>query len=136
MEEIEEVIEGLEEKVLDSQDAGIKGEIHRLKKELLVLRKSISPLREAIGRFSKTDSPCVEESCLVFIRDLYDHTIQIMDMVETYRDMLNQYVEGRGWFLDYEGNEILESDPRTFEENAHFELIAELGLGLLLKEKH
>ena len=89
MEEIEEVIESLEDKLINVQEANIKGEIHGLKKELLVLRKSISPLREAIGRFSKTDSPFVEENSIVFIRDLYDHTIQVMDMVETYRDMLN-----------------------------------------------
>ncbi len=89
LEEIEDVIESLEEKVINNQDANIKGKIHGLKKELLILRKSISPLREAIGRFSKTDSPFVEESNLVFIRDLYDHTIQVMDMVDTYRDMLN-----------------------------------------------
>lgn len=89
LEEIEEVIESLEEKVLSSQSSNIKGEIHSLKKELLVLRKSISPLREAIGRFSKSESPFVEENSLVFIRDLYDHTIQVMDMVDTYRDMLN-----------------------------------------------
>jgi len=89
MEEIEEVIESLEDKLINVQEANIKGEIHGLKKELLVLRKSISPLREAIGRFSKTDSPFVQENSIVFIRDLYDHTIQVMDMVETYRDMLN-----------------------------------------------
>ncbi|MBT8300960.1 MAG: magnesium/cobalt transporter CorA, partial [Maribacter sp.] len=83
------VIESLEDQLINTQEANIKGEIHGLKKELLVLRKSISPLREAIGRFSKTDSSFVEESSIVFIRDLYDHTIQIMDMVETYRDMLN-----------------------------------------------
>jgi magnesium transporter len=89
MEDIEDVIELLEDRIMEDQDANIKGEIHRLKKELLVLRKSISPLREAISRFSKTDSPFVKESSLIFIRDLYDHTIQVMDMVESYRDMLN-----------------------------------------------
>ena len=89
MEEIESVIEGLEETLIEDEDANIKGEIHSLKKELLSLRKSISPLREAISRFSKSDSPFIEEHNRIFIRDLYDHTIQIMDMVESYRDMLN-----------------------------------------------
>jgi len=89
LEEIEEIMEVLEDKVISNQDKNIKGEIHALKKELLVLRKSIAPLREAIGRFSKTDSSFVEERNIIFIRDLYDHTIQIMDMVDTHRDMLN-----------------------------------------------
>jgi len=60
-----------------------------LKKELLMIRKSISPLREAISQFSKSDSPYIEESTTVFIRDVYDHTIQIMDLNETQRDILN-----------------------------------------------
>lgn len=89
MEEIESVIEGLEETLIEDEDANIKSEIHSLKKELLSLRKSVSPLREAISRFSKSESQFIEEHNRIFIRDLYDHTIQIMDMVESYRDMLN-----------------------------------------------
>lgn len=89
MEDIEEVIESLEDSLINNPDENMKGAIHDLKKELLVLRKSISPLREAVGRFSKSDSPFIDDSINIFIRDLYDHTIQIMDMVDTYRDMLN-----------------------------------------------
>ena len=89
LDEIEDVIEELEDQLLAAPDHEIKEQIHHLKKELLVVRKSINPLREAISRFSKSDNAFIEESSLVFVRDLYDHTIQIMDMVETYRDMLN-----------------------------------------------
>ena len=48
----------------------------------------MAPLREAISRFSKTESPFVDESSVIFIRDLYDHTIQVLEIIETYRDML------------------------------------------------
>ena len=89
LDQLEEVIESLEEKLLETPDHTIKGKIHHLKKELLTVRKSISPLREAISRFSKSDSPFIEDHSTVFVRDLYDHTVQVMDMVETYRDMLN-----------------------------------------------
>lgn len=89
LEDIEEVVEAFEEKLLLNPENHSKKNIHRLKRELLVLRKSIAPLREAISRFSKTDSPYVDEKTTVYIRDLYDHTIQIMDAVESYRDMLN-----------------------------------------------
>ncbi len=88
LEEIEDVIENLEDRLLSSQDIRNKGEIHDLKKQLLVLRKSIAPLREAIGRFSKSESAFIADSTRVFVRDLYDHTIQVMDSVENYRDML------------------------------------------------
>jgi len=89
MEEIEEVIEHIEDQLLASPDHTVKEQIHQLKKELLIVRKSISPLREAINRFSKSELPLVEEGTTIFIRDLYDHTIQIMDVVENYRDILN-----------------------------------------------
>jgi magnesium transporter len=89
LEDIELEIESLEEGVLETQDLSNKSKIHLLKKELLVMRKSIAPLREAIGRFAKTDSPFVAENTVVYIRDLYDHTIQVMDAVESFRDLLN-----------------------------------------------
>ncbi len=89
LDQIEELIEGLEDSISTSLELNRKGEIHSLKKELLSLRKAIAPLREAIGRFYKTDSNIVQDNSRIFIRDLYEHTIQIMDTVESYRDVLN-----------------------------------------------
>lgn len=89
LEGLEDIIELLEERIATDYNIKNKSTIHSLKKELLVLKKSVSPLREAISRFSKTESLLVEESSLVFIRNLYDHTIQVMDSIESYRDMLN-----------------------------------------------
>jgi magnesium transporter len=89
LDEIEDVIEDLEDRLMGSEDIRKKGEIHDLKKQLLLLRKSIAPLREAIGRFSKSESAFIDENTRVFLRDLYDHTIQVMDSVENYRDMLS-----------------------------------------------
>lgn len=86
---VEEAIEEIEDKLVADPDNNIKERIHQLKKELLVVRKSISPLREAISQFSKSDNNMIEENSSFYVRDLYDHTIQVMDMVETYRDMLN-----------------------------------------------
>lgn len=89
LEDMEEVIEELEEQMMREQLIKNKSDIHKLKKELLTLRKSVSPLREAIGRFAKIESEFVEESSYPYIRDLYEHTVQIMDTVESYRDILN-----------------------------------------------
>ncbi len=89
LDEVESVIEELELEILENPDNQTKSKIHRLKQEMLIVRKSIAPLREAIGRFSKSENEYIDPETLIFIRDLYDHTIQIMDMVETYRDLLN-----------------------------------------------
>lgn len=90
LDDIESVIESLEDNLIKgNQDIKNKTRIHELKKELVQVRKSIAPLREAINRFSKSESSLIENDTYAFLRDLYDHTIQIMDMVESYRDMLN-----------------------------------------------
>ena len=89
MDNLEDTIEIIEDTLLNKPTSQIKERVHFLKKELLKMRKSVAPLREAISRFSKSESPLIEDSSLVFTRDLYDHTIQIMDMVDNYRDTLN-----------------------------------------------
>ena len=65
-----------------------KNDIYNVKKELLRFRKSIAPLREAINSFSRSDSPLIEDKTKVFIRDVYDHTIQVMDNIDSHRDIL------------------------------------------------
>ena len=89
LDEIEQIIEQLELQVVQNPTQAVRSEIHTLKIAALSLRKSIAPLREAVGRFSKSEHALVQEGTLIFLRDLYDHTIQVLDMVETYRDMLN-----------------------------------------------
>ena len=89
LEEMEDVIENLEEKMLVEQNIKDKNKIHHLKKELLIMRKSVAPLREAFGQFSKTESSFVQNNSQAFIRDLYEHTVQIMDSIDSSRDILN-----------------------------------------------
>lgn len=88
LEDIEEQIITLEEQILSSQDSAVKSAIHNLKKELMSMRKYLPPLREAIGKFSKTDNPLVSQDSPVFIRDLYDHTLQALEMTDNYREQL------------------------------------------------
>ncbi|MDD7885248.1 magnesium/cobalt transporter CorA [Flavivirga sp. 57AJ16] len=89
LENIELQIETLEETMIENVDHSTKNKIHRLKKELLSLRKSILPLREAIANFYKTESSFVHDDSRIFIRNLYENTVQIMDTLESYRDILN-----------------------------------------------
>lgn len=89
LDKVEEAVEEIEESILNNPDTKVKARIHNLKKELLIIRKSISPLREAISRFTKSEHELIDEGTMLYVRDLYDHTIQIMDMTENYRDILN-----------------------------------------------
>ncbi len=86
LEEIGEEIEEMEEKVVLDPSPKIVRSIHKLKRNLIVLRKSIWPLREVLGILEKIESPLIKNLSMYF-RDIYDHTIQIIDTLETYRDL-------------------------------------------------
>jgi len=86
---VEEKIEELEDLISTSTETINKSDLYALKKELLKIRKSVSPLREGINLFSRTESNLVDERTLVFIRDVYDHTIHIVDNTDTLRDILS-----------------------------------------------
>jgi magnesium transporter len=64
-------------------------QIHSVKRELISLRKSVWPLRELINGLEKTESALIKKATRVYLRDVYDHTIQVIDTVETFRDMVS-----------------------------------------------
>lgn len=89
LDQLQETLDTLEEEVMYNPDNQTKSKIHQLKLQMLLLRKSLLPLREAINWFVKSDCPIIHETTDIFTRDLYDHIVQVIDMVETYRDILN-----------------------------------------------
>ncbi|MBM3298202.1 MAG: magnesium/cobalt transporter CorA, partial [Candidatus Aminicenantes bacterium] len=88
LEKIGDEIEALEGEILKEPKTAVVQRIHHLKREMIFLRKSVWPLREAIARLERRESPLVKDSTTVFLKDVYDHTIQVIDTVETFRDML------------------------------------------------
>ena len=87
LEKLGERIEGLELELVEHPGRKTLHEIHRLKRELLYLRRSAWPQREVINALQREESQLVRPETRVYLRDCYDHTIQILDMVETYRDL-------------------------------------------------
>ncbi|WP_034259650.1 magnesium/cobalt transporter CorA [Aequorivita capsosiphonis] len=82
-------IELLEDKLFDDkEDPNITQEIQELKKEILKVRRAVVPLREVINRLEKIETPLIEQRTNKYIRDLYDHIIQVNESVEIYRDMI------------------------------------------------
>ncbi|MBK5214118.1 MAG: magnesium/cobalt transporter CorA [Flavobacteriaceae bacterium] len=82
-------VEMLEDKLFDDkEDPNIIQEIQELKKEILKIRKAVLPLREVINRLEKIEIPLIEERTNKYIRDLYDHIIQVNESVEIYREMI------------------------------------------------
>ncbi|MFC1822644.1 magnesium/cobalt transporter CorA [Thermodesulfobacteriota bacterium] len=87
LEKIGERIELLEEELLEKPTPETMQMIHNLKRELIFLRKSVWPLREIIANLERGESDLIQEKTTIFLRDVYDHTIQVIDTVETFRDM-------------------------------------------------
>jgi magnesium transporter len=89
LEKLGERIEFLEEKLVANPNPETLQIIHNLKREMIFLRKSVWPLREVISGLERGESSLIKESTRIYLRDIYDHTIQVIDTIETFRDMLS-----------------------------------------------
>lgn len=86
-------LEELEERILTAAGQETLGKIHVVKRELILLRRMLWPQREVINQLLRGDDGLVREETQVYLRDCYDHTIQIMDLLETYRDMAGSMLD-------------------------------------------
>jgi magnesium transporter len=89
MEHIGTKVEALESEVLDNPTPRTAARIHRLRRDLVLLRRSLWPLREMIGSVLRSDSPLLGETVRPFYRDLHDHTVQVIETLETFRDVVS-----------------------------------------------
>ncbi len=93
LEKFGEEIEGIEEVLLKNPQTETLHRIHNLKWDLLSMRKSLWPLREEINNLIKTESSLVKQSTFLYLRDLYDHTIRAVEIIETLRDLISGMLE-------------------------------------------
>ncbi len=89
LEKLGEKIEGMEEELVTNPTPETLQTIHNLKREMIFLRKSVWPLREVVSRLERGESDLIKDSTGIYLRDVYDHTIQVVDTIETFRDMLS-----------------------------------------------
>jgi len=88
LEKLGENIETLEEDLLENPSPETLQTLHEMKREMIYLRKQIWPIREITNGLVKSESSLIQEQMHVYFRDVYDHTIQVIDTVESYRDIL------------------------------------------------
>jgi len=93
LENLGEQIESLEDKLLHAPSSQNLATIHELKRELVFMRRSVWPLREVVGGFDRLESELVHDFTRPYLRDLYEHTVQVIDTVETFRDMLSSLLD-------------------------------------------
>ncbi len=89
LEFIGDLLEEMDDLIIENPTPAHMHELHRLKQCVLALRKSVWPLREEINVIERSESTLLHSGTRVFLRDLYDHTIQVIDIVENYRELLS-----------------------------------------------
>jgi magnesium transporter len=107
LEKLGEQIEVLDERMLASRAREVARTIHLLKREMIWLRKAVWPLREMVSTLQRAESPLVRASTAVYLKDVYDHTIEVIDTVETYRDVLSGMLENNLSLLTTRLNEVM-----------------------------
>lgn len=93
LERLGEQIGGVEDELLSSPTSQTVKTIHHLKREMIYLRKSVWPLREVITALSREEMGLISPLTRTHLRDVHDHTIQVIETIETYREMLAGMLE-------------------------------------------
>jgi len=88
IEHVGDRIDRIEAEILSDPSQRSLARINKLKREVMNLRKSVWPLREVISGLDRSETPIIAPGTSAYLRDVYDHTIQVVDMLETYRDLL------------------------------------------------
>lgn len=98
----------LEKRIQEETDDGLRQLLYDTRSSLLQLRRYLMPLREAVHQFAKSDSPLIADNTHLFLRDLFDHTLEITEMLDVQRDLVNSMSD---WYLSaisYRMNKIIQ----------------------------
>lgn len=104
-----ERIETLEQDVVARPQTAILHSIHDLKNQMLFLRKAVWPLREMVGALERGQSPLFQESTMLYVRDVYDHTAQVLETLEMYREMVSGMLDIYLSSLSNRMNEVIKT---------------------------
>ncbi len=107
LEYYDDLIEDAEDRLMKNPEPHVLNVIHNLKREMLLLRKSVWPTREVLNSLARNETKLIHESVQPYLRDVYDHTIHIIDTVETFRDMLAGMIDIYLSSISYKMNEVM-----------------------------
>ena len=93
LERYSERLSDLDEELLEHPTRGTLQRIHAIKRELLLMRRAAWPLRDVIAQLQRDRHVCLSETAQTYLRDVHDHCVQIIDLIETYREIANGLAE-------------------------------------------
>jgi len=100
-------LEDLEDVVLQRPSPDVIQEIHRIKRELLLVRRAMWPMREVLSKMQREPHECFSDVTRTYMRDVYDHAVQAIDIVETYRELAGGLTETYMTAMSNRMNEIM-----------------------------
>jgi magnesium transporter len=83
-------IDALEDQLIERPSGATVEQLYQLKRELLLMHRSVWPVREVVAGLMRSESPLISGSTVPYLRDVYDHTVQAIDTIEIYREMLSE----------------------------------------------
>ena len=104
---LDEIIESVEDDLLINPDTGTLATIQRIRRELIFIRKSSTPLRELLSGIMRSDSLLIGDSTLIYYRDVYDHVLRVTDAIDTYRDMMTGLLDIYNSTISNRMNEVM-----------------------------
>jgi magnesium transporter len=107
LEELGDRVELVEDELLMNPSRENLHEIHNLKRKMIALRRSVWPLREVINKLDRSESSLIKKTTRIYVRDVYDHTIQVIDAIENYRDILSGMLDTYLSSLSNRMNEVM-----------------------------
>ncbi len=107
LEKLGDQVEELEEAMLGSLKQNAAAEIHDLKRDIVYLRRTVWPLRELISAMMRSESKLISKPTKIYLRDLYDHTVQVIDNIEAERDIICGMLDIYLSTLSHRMNEIV-----------------------------
>ena len=93
LEKISDRLEEIEDSVLSGSREPVLPQVHRFRRDLAVLRRVAWPLRDLISNLSRERHECLSDTTHTYLRDVYDHVVQVLDFVETYREFADSLTE-------------------------------------------
>ncbi len=107
LEKYGERIEALEEEVVASPDSEALGKIHKTKRDMLALRRTIWPQRDALAELVREPFSQIAPATRIYLRDCYDHAVQLLDLLETYRETASALLEIHLSMLSNRMNQVM-----------------------------
>jgi magnesium transporter len=109
LESIGDAAEGMELEVLEDNSPRTMHRLHALKREMLMVRRAVWPVREMLNALIRTESPLIGDATKVYLRDVYDHAVRIIDTVEVLRDVVSGLIDLYLSSISHRTSEVMKS---------------------------